>query len=187
MNEEIRSALLRTLPFLVVIVVLALLIRRRKIKPQEIDLKKPDKLGSYLLWAIGFLAYALLIEFVLDAGGILEVSTWAHSLTPSVILIFGIVVLAPIAEELLFRGLVLNVLIKRIGNQHIAILVQAVFFVLLHNFTYENTLSSNIGIVQSLIDAVLFGYARQYTRSIYTPITMHMTGNAIAILERFIY
>ena len=135
MNEEIRSALLRTLPFLIVIVVLALLIRRRKITPQEIDLKKPDKLGSYLLWTIGFLIYALLIEFLLDTGGILEVSKWVHSLTPSIILIFGIVVLAPIAEELLFRGLILNVLIKRIGNKHVAILVQAVFFVLLHNFT----------------------------------------------------
>lgn len=187
MSEELRSALLRNLPFLVVIVVLAVLIRRRKIKPQDIDLKKPDKLGSYLLWTVGFLIYAMLIEFLLNAADMLEVSKWTHSLTPSVILIFGIVVLAPIAEELLFRGLILNVLIKRIGNKHIAILVQAVFFVLLHNFTYENTLSSNIGIVQSSIDAVLFGYARQYTRSIYTPITMHMSGNAIAVLERFIY
>lgn len=186
MHDELRSALLRTFPFLVVILVLALLIARRKIKPRDIDLKKPDHLGTCLLWTVGFVIYALLIEFLLDAGGILEVSKWEHSFTPSILLIFGAVVLAPIAEELLFRGLILNVLIKRIGNKHVAILVQALLFVLLHNFTYENTLSSNIGIVQSSIDAVLFAYARQYTRSIFTPITMHMSGNAIAILERFI-
>lgn len=186
MTDEFRSALLRTLPFLVVIVVLALLIARRRIRSQDIDLKGPDHLRSYLLWTVGFLVYALLIEFLLDAGGILEVSKWEHSLTPSILLIFGAVVLAPIAEELLFRGLILNVLIKRIGNIHVAIVVQALFFVLLHNFTYENTLSSNIGIAQSSVDAVLFAYARHYTRSIYTPITMHMSGNAIAILERFI-
>jgi len=58
--------------------------------------------------------------------------------------------------------------------------------VLLHNFTYENTMASNIGIVQSALDAVLFGYARLYTRSLVTPITMHLSGNAIAIAERFI-
>ena len=186
MHDELRSAVLRTLPFLVVILVVAILIGRRKIRSQDIDLKKPDHLGSYLLWTVGFLVYALLIEFLLYARGILEISPWEHSLTPSILLIFGAVVLAPIAEELLFRGLILNVLIKKIGNKHIAILVQALFFVLLHNFTYENTLSSNIGIVQSALDAVLFAYARQYTRSIFTPITMHMSGNAIAILERFI-
>ena len=178
--------MLRTLPFLVVIVVLAVLIGRRKIRSLDIDLKKPDHVGDYLLWTVGFLAYALLVEFLLDAWGILQVSKWEHSLTPSIILIVGAVVMAPIAEELLFRGLILNVLIKRIGNPHVAILVQALFFVLLHNFTYENTLSSNIGIAQSSLDAVLFAYARQYTRSIYTPITMHMSGNVIAILERFI-
>lgn len=186
MNEEIRSAFLRTAPFLVVILVLAILISRRKIRSQDIDLQKPDSLRSYLTWTVGFLIYALFIEFLLDAWGVLEVSKWDHSLKPSIILIFGAVVLAPIAEELLFRGLILDFLEKRTGNKHIAILVQALFFVLLHNFTYENTLSSNVGIVQSSIDAVLFAYARHYTRSLYTPITMHMSGNAIAILERFI-
>ena len=108
MNEEIRSAFLRTAPFLVVILVLAILISRRKIRSQDIDLQKPDSLRSYLTWTVGFLIYALFIEFLLDAWGVLEVSKWDHSLKPSIILIFGAVVLAPIAEELLFRGLILD-------------------------------------------------------------------------------
>ena len=186
MNEEIRSALLRTLPFLVVIVVLAIMIGRRRVKPEEIDLKEPDHWATYFLWTVGFLAYTLGVEWVLNAGGLLEVSPWDHPFTPSLILVFGAVVLAPIAEELMFRGLILNVLIKRIGNVHVAIGLQALLFVLLHNFTYENTMASNIGIVQSGMDAVLFGYARLYTRSLFTPITMHLSGNAIAISERFI-
>jgi membrane protease YdiL (CAAX protease family) len=102
------------------------------------------------------------------------------------ILIPGAIILAPIAEELLFRGFILNLLIKKKINNHLAILMQSCFFVLLHNFTYQNTLSSNIGIAQSLIDAMLFGYARQYTKSLYTPITMHITGNVIAIIETFV-
>ena len=186
MNEEVRSALLRTLPFLVVIVVLAIMVRRGRVKSADIDLKEPEHWGTYFLWTVGFLAYALGVEFVLNAGGLLEVSSWKHTGLSSIILVVGAVVLAPIAEELLFRGLILNVLIKRIGNKHVAIVLQALIFVLLHNFTYENTMASNIGIVQSAADAVLFGYARLYTRSLFTPITMHISGNAIAIAERFI-
>lgn len=186
MNHELRMAIIRTLPFLVVICVLAVLMKRKKINTVEVDIRKPFSWKSYFIWVIVFLAYSLLIEFSLYSLNILEVSKWIHRLSPSIILIFGIIILAPIAEELLFRGLILNLLMKKKIKVFWAIVIQACFFVLLHNFTYENTLSSNIGIVQSFVDAILFGYARLYTKSIYTSITMHMTGNAIAIVERFI-
>lgn len=186
MNHEISAAFFRTIPFLIIICVVAILTKRKKIKTEDLDIRKPFSTKSYLIWTVGFLLYTLLTEFVLHAFNILEVSKWQHSFLPSVILIFGAILLAPIAEELIFRGLILNVLIKKKINIHWAILIQACFFVLLHNFTYENNLSSNIGIVQSLIDATLFGYARVYTKSIYTSITMHISGNLIAILERFI-
>ena len=179
-------ALLRTLPFLIVICVIAILIKRKKIKPVEVDIRRPFSWKSYFFWVIGFLAYAVVVEFLLYFFNILEVSKWDHRFSPSIILILGAVILAPIAEELLFRGLILNVLIKKKLKTHWSIIIQACFFVLLHNFTYENTFSSNIGIAQSFIDGILFGYARIYTKSIYTPITMHISGNAIAILERFI-
>ena len=118
---------------------------------------------------------------------LLEITPWNHPLFASIIRIAGAVILAPIAEEFIFRGLFLNMLIKRKLNLHLAIFMQAVVFVLLHNFTYQNSLSSNIGIVQSLADAMLFGYAKYYTKSIFTPMAMHITGNAIATLERFAF
>ncbi|MEO6820453.1 MAG: CPBP family intramembrane glutamic endopeptidase, partial [Ginsengibacter sp.] len=176
----------RTLPFLVVICVIVISIKRKKIKAVEVDIRRPFSWKFYFYWVIGFLAYALLIEFALYSFHILEVSQWDHPFSSSIILVFGAVILAPVAEELLFRGLILNVLIKKKISIHWSIIIQAFFFVLLHNFTYENTVSSNIGIVQSFIDGILYGYARMYTKSIYTPISMHISGNAIAILERFI-
>ncbi len=185
MNQEVTAAIIRTLPFLVIILVIATLIKRQKINSQALDIQKPNAIILFLIWILGFLLYTLLTEFTLYSFNILEVSKWSHTISPSIILIFGIIILAPIAEELIFRGLILNLLLKKKFNIHFAILIQACFFVLLHNFTYENTLNANIGIVQSLIDAMLFGYARYYTKSIYTPITMHISGNAIAILERF--
>jgi len=98
----------------------------------------------------------------------------------------GAVVLAPVAEELIFRGIFLNKLLEWKVNKHLAISILSLLFVAMHSFTYENTLSSNISIAQTFIDASLFSYARLYTNSLYTPMAMHATGNLIATLERFI-
>ncbi len=186
MNEELKSSLIRVLPFAIIIIALFIATKKKKIQIEDLGIKKPNSTSHFLFWAFGFLAFVLLIEFTLYKFGILEIDQWNHPLFPSIIRILGAVILAPVAEELIFRGLLLGKLIKKV-NIHLAIFIQACFFVLLHNFTYENTLSSNIGIVQTLIDATLFGYARHYTKSIYTPITMHITGNCIATLERFVF
>jgi membrane protease YdiL (CAAX protease family) len=188
MNEEIKSALIRVIPFVIILIGLLIATKRKKISTDDLGLKKPDSMNHYSLWTVGFLILILMVEFVLDKLGVLEIDKWNHPFYPSIIRIIGAVLLAPIAEELIFRGLILSKLINKVKlNLHLAIFIQAAFFVLLHNFAYQNTLSSNIGIVQSLIDASLFGYARYYTKSIYTPMTMHVTGNFIATAERFIF
>lgn len=185
MNPEIKSALIRVIPFLIILVALFIANKRKKVAITDLGLKKPNA-NHFFVWVIGYLFFVLLIEFLLYRFGILEINQWNHPLYPSIIRILGAVILAPMAEELIFRGLILTKLTKRKVNIHLAILIQACFFVLLHNFTYQNTMSSNIGIGQALIDASLFGYARHYTKSIYTPIAMHITGNFIATFERFL-
>ncbi|MEP7196621.1 MAG: CPBP family intramembrane glutamic endopeptidase [Saprospiraceae bacterium] len=182
----IQSAIIRILPFVFVLVVLVVLCKRKNKEIQELCFTKPNSTKGYLLWTIGFLLFALLIELILYRCGLLEIDPWNHPLIPSIIRIFGAVVLAPITEEFVFRGLIINKLLKRNVNLHLTIFIQACFFVLVHNFTYENSLSAHIAIVQGFVDATLYGYARHYTKSIYTPITMHMSGNFIATLERFI-
>jgi membrane protease YdiL (CAAX protease family) len=187
MNTEIKSALIRVLPFVVILFILLLAFKKGKITANDLGINKPLFTKRFFYWVIGFFVFVLLVELVLYMMWILEIEPWRHPLFPSIIRIAGAVILAPIAEEFIFRGLLLNMLIKRKLNLHVAIFIQAVVFVLLHNFAYQNSLSSNIGIVQSLVDAMLFGYAKQYTKSIYTPIAMHITGNAIATLERFAF
>jgi membrane protease YdiL (CAAX protease family) len=80
------------------------------------------------------------------------------------------VIIAPIAEELIFRGLFLNKLIGLKINKHIAIFILALIFVGVHSFAFENTLSSKIGIAQTFIDASLFlmqdFQQNQYTRQL---------------------
>jgi len=187
MNAEIRSALIRVLPFAVILFILLLQIKKGRITKQDLFLNKPYSVKGFFYWLIGFLLVVVTIEYCLYKAGILEINKWNHPFFSSVIRITGAVFLAPIVEELIFRGLLLNMLVKRKINLHLAIFIQAVIFGLLHNFTYQNSLTANIGIAQSLMDAMLFGYAKYATRSIYTPMAMHVTGNFIATAERCIF
>jgi len=187
MNPEIRQALLRVLPFVAVLFFMAIAIKRGKIKTNEIGLSRPDSWIQFLFWGLGFLLFVIALEVLFYQLGILEIAPWKNGFFASVIRITGAVILAPIAEEIMFRGVLLHVLHKKISNLHIAIFLQAVLFVLLHNFAYENTVATNIGIVQALVDASLFGYARHYTKSLYTPMLMHALGNFVAVFERIIF
>lgn len=187
MTPEIRHALLRVLPFVAVLFFMFIAVKRGKIKTHEIGLHKPDSWIHWIIWGIAFLFFAVIIEVVLHQQGILEIAPWKNGFAASIIRIAGAVIIAPIAEEIMFRGVLFNLLLKKIKNLHLAIFLQAVLFVMLHNFAYENTVSANIGIVQALVDASLFAYARHYTKSLYTPILMHAFGNFIAVFERFIF
>ncbi|MEO7044478.1 MAG: CPBP family intramembrane glutamic endopeptidase [Ferruginibacter sp.] len=187
MNIEIRSAILRVLAFVIVLIVIPILIRNKRISAKAFYLNPPKSNRIYVIWIIGFLIYSITTDFILYRTNQLFVDKWNHPIIPSIILITGAVILGPIVEELLFRARIMDLMIRWFKNIHVANFVQAVFFVLLHHFTYLNTAASNIDIIQGLVDAMLFGYARIYTKSIYTPITMHIGGNLIATLERFIF
>lgn len=187
MNEEIRTAIIRILPFIIVLIAITVLIRNKKTTTQAFYLNKPVSYLAYFIWVLGFLIYSIFTDIILSKTGNLEIDKWHHAPLPSVILITGAVILGPIVEELLFRARIFDLMIKWFKNMHLANFVQTCIFVLLHHFTYLNTKSSYIDIVQSLGDALLYGYARIYTKSIYTSTTMHISGNLIAVVERFMF
>ena len=184
--SEILKVLIRILPFLVIILVIKFRIKQKKITKEELDLQLPNSYSNYFIWCISFLLFILITEYILYKNGLLEVGKQNFNLIPSIIKVIGMVLIAPIAEELIYRGLFLNKLISLKLNKHISTFIIAIIFVLVHSFTFDNTLTSKIGIAQTFIDASLFSYARFSTKSIYTPITMHITGNLIATLEIFL-
>ncbi|MGB3075747.1 MAG: CPBP family intramembrane glutamic endopeptidase, partial [Chitinophagales bacterium] len=173
-------------PFIILILVIYIFLRLKRFNANDIYLQKPNSWSRFAVWYFSFLLFILITELTLYRFGLLAVPHWHHTLLPSLIRITGMVILAPIAEELFFRGLILFRLEKLKMNRHAAILLQAALFVLAHNFTYENTMQSNIGVVQSFADATLYAYAKYHTRSLLTPMAMHMTGNVVATLEQFI-
>ena len=186
MSSETQSALIRVVAFLIIPVAMRVAIKRKKFTRHDIALNSPLSYSKFFLWWFGFLLFTVLTEITLYRFGILEVSRWHHNGVSAAIRLIGIIVLAPLSEELLFRGFFLHKLIQWKLNRHMAVLVQAAVFVLLHSFAYQNDLSSNIGIAQGFIDACIFAYARFSTGSIYTSMAMHSTGNLVAVIEQFI-
>jgi membrane protease YdiL (CAAX protease family) len=185
MNDVTRT-LIRILPFLIIIIALTVRIKIGKVTKEELGLKKPDTILKSFIWCISFLLFCLLTEYTLNHYGLLEVTKHNFTFKISLLKIVGMVLIAPIAEELIYRGVFLNKLLSLKINKHLAIFLIAMIFVAMHSFTYENNLTSKIGTVQSFLDASLFAYARLSTKSLYTPIIMHMTGNLIATFEMFL-
>ena len=183
MSGAATDTLLRVAPFIVFLAVFAVRAAQRRSLPNELDLRAPPVMAM-LGWLFAFVLIAVSVEAVLYNLSLLEVSPWRVNPPHLIIRIIGIVVLAPIVEEILFRGLLLNWLEARLRNTHVAILILAGAFVAVHAFAYDNTLGARIGIAQTFVDACLFAYARKHTQSLWTPILMHAAGNAIAVLER---
>ena len=82
--------------------------------------------------------------------------------------------LAPaLAEEIFFRGFLMNAFNGVFKNMHISIVVTAVLFSLIHlQFTK---------FIPMFFLAVSFGYAAYWTGSIWTSVTAHFINNALAV------
>ena len=182
-HSDMASALLRVVPFLVLIAVIGFRVRQGRFPASSLDLRAPPRWSVALAWWGAFLAYMLLVEVVLYRAGLLELGGFHHQGMPAAVRMLGMVLLAPLAEELFFRGVLLNLLQKRLGGVQRAVIVQAALFTLLHNFTWRGDCMGGLYAAQSFVDAMLFAWARRSSGSLVTPVAMHATGNAIAVLE----
>lgn len=85
-------------------------------------------------------------------------------------LTLGIGILTPIAEELLFRGIIQGVF-RTVLPEWLAILLQAVLFALFH--------VQPIQVSYVLLPGLMLGLLYAWTRSIWVPIAMHITFNIL--------
>src|SRR5678816_3126477 len=91
--------------------------------------------------------------------------------------VLGIVVLAPLLEELAFRGVLFHLLLPRIGSGP-TVAATALLFALAHGQYGPPEL------VQVLVDGLLLGLARLRTGSTRVPFWMHLLGNGLAAWQR---
>ena len=86
--------------------------------------------------------------------------------------------IAPLAEEVAFRGTMYGDFMKRGLHPALAILLPAVAFTAVH-LQY-----SGPGLLFILVDGIIFGLARHHTKSLFVPVLLHTLGNAYAVAER---
>ena len=143
-------------------------------EPRE-DIKRGIGHGL-LARVLQFATLFLLAPFVHFSGGNTENLTEQRTSPAAfVVLAIGIAVIAPLVEELFFRGLLLRSLERRFRPQ-VALAVSSVFFGLLHGPT-------NIGLAASItVAGFVFGRLAQRYGRLGPSIVAHATFNMVAVI-----
>lgn len=136
-------------------------------------------------WGVFFWVAMLSIGFILPAEFIyeriqLEMSDNMVELFSGIMkqplgyLILGI--LAPITEEIVFRGALLRVLLETFGHQKrwIAIVISALIFAVIHGNVAQGT--------HAFIGGIALGWLYMRTRSVLPGIVLHWVNNSIAYI-----
>jgi membrane protease YdiL (CAAX protease family) len=142
-----------------------------------------------LLYGVGLLlAAGLILSFVFEALGIdpgtqqvVEAAEGAERLPEKLVITVVIAVLAPVAEEILFRGMLFDALLARTSIKR-TVWISGVVFGLVHLID-----PAALPLVPALIGlGVILGYARQRTDSLSRPILMHIGFNSVTAIGLFI-
>ena len=84
---------------------------------------------------------------------------------------FSVCILAPIVEELFFRGVVERILLKLKTSPWVGIIASAMLFTMIHEFPYQA--------IGAFIGGVIYGWVYYKTKSIYLTFSMHAVNNII--------
>ncbi|UII34321.1 CPBP family intramembrane metalloprotease [Fulvivirga ulvae] len=92
---------------------------------------------------------------------------------------FVIAILAPLGEELLFRGFIQNELHTATRNIHVAIWVSAILFSAIHMQFF--------GFVPRLLLGALFGYLYYWSGNLWVPVTAHFINNGFTVVVLYLH
>lgn len=90
-------------------------------------------------------------------------------------------IIMPTVEEFLFRGVLFELLRKRINNIHIAILIQGLIFGGIHLFNNAPDIIPWFQAIYSAVGGIIAGYLLIETKSFYSCITEHILSNLVGI------
>ncbi|WP_238882720.1 CPBP family intramembrane glutamic endopeptidase [Clostridium sp. YIM B02551] len=94
--------------------------------------------------------------------------------------IFGAIVYAPVVEELVFRGAILNLI--KFENKYLALFIIAIIFSFGHVKEYSFSFGSILYFVVYVILGFSFGVSYIYTKSILGAILNHLYWNSLTLL-----
>jgi hypothetical protein len=101
------------------------------------------------------------------------------SLTGLMVNLLVIAVVAALAEELIFRGIIQKLLFEQSKNIHLAIWLTALVFSLFHLQFFA--------IIPRIVLGAALGYTFYWSKSIWVPIFFHFINNASIVLASYLY
>ena len=136
---------------------------------------RPSPAVPTALWVLGYAAWMLGSNAVLHWRGPWDFTPWMRApVLASAARVLAVGILGPIAEELVFRGFLFEIVRRRFGSGS-AIAVTAALWSVLH-------IQYSVGIiVLILVDGILLGLARDRTDSVVAPTLMHVVWNLFAV------
>lgn len=153
---------------------------RRRVVFTYLGLKKFDwRVGLIImgLW-LCYLVISQLVLYYNDTDPSAFVDALYDSTSFKWLLILAMVVLVPIYEELIFRGVIWKAWREQIsgmGGVWLATILTSLVFAVIH-FQYDL-----LGVSTIFVLALLMSYARYKSGSLWLPIIIHMTNNAMAM------
>jgi uncharacterized protein len=151
---------------------------RPSITAQEYLGFRRTSVRTFILWQVLWLVFLGLSEGLtklLNQSDSFMVDTLSSSRSP-ILLFIAVVIMAPLCEELLFRGFMIpGIAQSRLGSMG-AIVISSGIWALIH-FQYSLFF---VGVI--FVFGLLLGVAQIKTRSIYVPLAMHSLNNLLAFV-----
>lgn len=145
---------------------------------QQLGLRKPG-IKPTLFWLAVVVSLGVVLELVGQQFGIFQSDfmekIWNNT-THFSWLFIAVCVMAPIFEELLFRGLFLDALCRTNVGTHGAVLISSMLFAVVH-LQYDWTV-----LIAIVVLGMVLGYSRIYSRSLFIPLILHLLNNTFAFL-----
>lgn len=176
MGSELQQSLVRVAPFAVGVLILGLLVAVRPDARERLTWK-PVPARVLVRWLLLWVVWVAATELLAGALGRPPPARFTAHGAALAVRIVGIVGLAPLLEELVFRGILFRLLLPRAGPGP-TVVGTALLFALSHG-QYRA-----LDLVQVLADGVVLGLARLRTGSTRVPFWMHLLGNAFAVWQR---
>ena len=125
-------------------------------------------------WLFTELASILLVDFdKLSSGEVEGTEQQISNLTGEILGAISISILAPIAEEIGYRGVLLGGLLRMRCKPWVAIVLSAIVFALVHGFSVK--------LFGTMVFGIITGWLYWRTRSLIPGIIAHIVNNSLAV------
>lgn len=181
MDSTLKTTLLYgvTQPVIITVVVVAIAWITKLSLRDDMGLRMPAG-RVWVAWLVGWLVWTVIEDAVTTRLGLtMQNDGRQHGSLLFALSALSAVVLYPISEELMLRGLAFHPLRKRLGPVAAIGITAAIYGLMHHQYpAWAIALLTGHGVV--------YGWVRYRSGSVLMPVAMHAIGNLYGIVERLL-